>query len=223
MGATSDTAIRIVEAAERLFARGGDEATSLRAITREAGVNVAAVHYHFGGRDGLIRVVLDRQVAPINARRIQLLDAAVATYGESVPVPVLLEAFLRPDLEVLDALRGENPQLARFMGRAYTEPGTAVAGFKDAQFAEITARLVPLLRRALPSVDPAQLAVRLRLVIAIVTTLFATAAPPGGSDPLGVADIEDQLDRLVSFLAPGMAAATAAAPPDWPHPHSHRS
>ncbi|TMR00774.1 helix-turn-helix transcriptional regulator, partial [Actinomadura soli] len=76
MDGAADTRGRIVAAAERLFASGGEEATSLRAITRGAGVNVAAIHYHFGGRDGLLREVLDRYVGPLNRRRLALLDEA---------------------------------------------------------------------------------------------------------------------------------------------------
>jgi hypothetical protein len=38
---------RILDTAERLFAEQGYAATSLRGIIAEAGVNLAAVHYHF--------------------------------------------------------------------------------------------------------------------------------------------------------------------------------
>src|SRR5262245_20834005 len=96
--ARDDTPNRIIAAAERLFAEGGEDATSLRAITREANVNVAAVHYHFGGRDELLRALLDRRLGPLNARRLDLLDEAVAAHGDPPPVEALLAAFLRPDL-----------------------------------------------------------------------------------------------------------------------------
>ena len=49
-----ETRDRILEAAERLFERSGPELTSVRSITAEAGVNVAAVHYHFGSRRDLL-------------------------------------------------------------------------------------------------------------------------------------------------------------------------
>ena len=69
MSDLDDTPARLVAAAERLFAEGGEEATSLRAVTREAISNAAAVHYHFGGRDGLLRAVLDRHLAGRQERR----------------------------------------------------------------------------------------------------------------------------------------------------------
>ena len=86
------TRARLLAAAERLFAKGGEEATSLRAVTREADANVAAVHYHFGGRDGLLREVLNRHIEPINRRRIELLDA-LSSDGHPTALEAVVEAF----------------------------------------------------------------------------------------------------------------------------------
>ena len=96
-GRRDDTASRIINAAERLFIRDGIEATSLRAVTREAGVNVAAIHYYFGSRDELLRAVLDRIIKPLNARRLALLNESVASHhGRPLPVEEILRAFLFP-------------------------------------------------------------------------------------------------------------------------------
>jgi AcrR family transcriptional regulator len=73
--ATADTKDRILDAAEALFARQGFSSTSLRSVIAEAGVNLAAVHYHFGPREELIRAVFARRFDPINRRRIELLTA----------------------------------------------------------------------------------------------------------------------------------------------------
>lgn len=54
-----DTAMRIVLAAVEMVNRGGTGAVTTRAIAREAGVNPAAVNYHFGTRENLISAVLD--------------------------------------------------------------------------------------------------------------------------------------------------------------------
>lgn len=210
---TDDTRARIIATAEQLFAAGGEEATSLRAITREAGVNVAAVHYHFGGRDELLLAVLDRKIGPMNARRLDLLDEAAAAYGDPVPVEALLRAFLRPDLELLAELRASGQvQFCRFIGRAYTQPSAVVASFVDRQFRPVGERVFPMLQRAVPEVDPGELQARMRLVVAMVTVLFATADPAGpaiaglDADVGRSTEIDRQLDRLVAFLSPGLAA-----------------
>lgn len=56
------TKLRLIEAAEKLFAEKSTTSVSIRDITRAANANVAAVNYHFGNRDGLVAAVLGRQV-----------------------------------------------------------------------------------------------------------------------------------------------------------------
>jgi AcrR family transcriptional regulator len=204
-----DTKQRIIEAAFRLFAQGGEEATSLRAITREAGVNVAAVHYHFKGRHELLEAVLNRVVVAPNQRRVEHLHALATRHGGQVPLEELLSAFLRPQLELLSELRPSRVQLARFLGRSYSQPGPAVASFAGRQFESLSSAFHPLLERALPAVSPQTLRLRMQLVIAVITSLFANAAPTGGPPPLGTEDVDEQLARLIAFFAPGLAAPGA--------------
>ncbi len=58
--AQSETVERILDAAEQLFAEKGFAETSLRLITSKAGVNLAAVNYHFGSKKALIQAVFSR-------------------------------------------------------------------------------------------------------------------------------------------------------------------
>ena len=53
----------LLTTAERLFAERGVDAASLRAVMGAAGTNVAAVHYHFGSKDGLVRALIERRSA----------------------------------------------------------------------------------------------------------------------------------------------------------------
>ena len=204
----ADTRARLLAAAERLFAKGGEEATSLRAVTREADANVAAVHYHFGGRAGLLREVLDRHIRPINERRAELLDAACEAAG-SPPLEALIDAFVRPDLEILARLRQSEPQLARFIGRAYSEPSELVVGAAARQFTQTADRFVPLIAARLPELSESELRARLDLMVAIITSLFARATPVGEAPPLGVEGVDAQVARLVPVLASALSAAPA--------------
>ena len=191
MSDLGDTPSRLVAAAERLFAEGGEEATSLRAVTREAISNAAAVHYHFGGRDGLLRAVLDRHLGSRQERRIRLLDKAVEQYGDPVPVPVVLTAVLRPDLELLGKLRKHRVQVARFLGRSFAHRSPVVAG-------------------SMPELSAADLRQRLHLVLDSVAMLYATAPDPGRPGPFDTDDVEEQVRRLVAFASAGVAAPVAA-------------
>ena len=69
------TKAKILDAAEALFMEHGFEATSLRSITAAAGVNLAAVNYHFGSKEELFQAVLTRRLDPMNRERLDLLTA----------------------------------------------------------------------------------------------------------------------------------------------------
>ena len=74
--ATSD---RILDAAERLFALAGIGETSLRAITSEAGTNLASVNYHFGSKEEMILQLL-------RAENDQLLERQSEMFGRDLPL-----------------------------------------------------------------------------------------------------------------------------------------
>src|SRR5579871_5345079 len=101
LGKPVSTKDRILDTAERLFARDGFEATSLRAITAEAGVNLAAVNYHFQSKEALVRAVIGRRMGPVNEKRLAMLDACETAAGDGpLPLEGVLEAFVRPVLEI---------------------------------------------------------------------------------------------------------------------------
>jgi len=86
----------LVSAAEKLFAEGGVGATTIAAVTRAAGQrNKSAVAFHYGGKDGLVRAVLEKHQRRIDMRRTELLDSG-AGFVEALVVP-LAERLDDPD------------------------------------------------------------------------------------------------------------------------------
>ena len=57
-----ETRTRILDAAEELFMQHGFEGTSMRLLTAKAGVNLAAVNYHFGSKDAMVEAVFRRRL-----------------------------------------------------------------------------------------------------------------------------------------------------------------
>ncbi len=49
----------LIETAGSLFAEYGVKAVTTRQIAKESGENIGIIHYHFGGKDGLLDAVLD--------------------------------------------------------------------------------------------------------------------------------------------------------------------
>ena len=60
-----DTRTNLLVTAVRLFARFGYEGVSVRMLAREVGANVAAVGYHFGGKEELYRATCDYVIATL--------------------------------------------------------------------------------------------------------------------------------------------------------------
>lgn len=206
------TRSRLLDAAERLFADRGFHAASVREITELAGANVAAVNYHFGSKEQLLRAVTDRIVAPLNARRRELLATALEA-ATPPSVAAILEAFLRPDIEAMRALDERRP-VVRFVGRIYSDDAPWIRDMATAQFAEVGRSFHSALAAALPDVDEEELTWRLRRVVAVVVNLFATY-PGEGISP---AQAETLIARLVAFLTPAMAAPAPAPNREVPRP-----
>lgn len=198
-----DTRERIIRAAEVLFARDGYAATSMRQITDIAGVNIAAVNYHFGSKENLLTEILDRVVGPINAERLDLLDGAEA--GGSPDLIEVLTAFLLPDLHVLERLSARDPELPRFVARMYTEASGLMERVMGRQFAETQRRFYAAFRAALPQLDPEEIAWRLGCVVGIIVYMFAGVETSGMPSMIG-RDPEQNLARLLSVTAPLMTA-----------------
>jgi AcrR family transcriptional regulator len=97
----SDTRLLIIEAAERLIAERGVHGVSLREVGAEAGQrNTGAVRYHFGSKELLVNAVFQHRMAPINQRRLALLDQLDAE-GDGRTLRGLVEAFAFPLAETL--------------------------------------------------------------------------------------------------------------------------
>ncbi|SDR75738.1 regulatory protein, tetR family [Brevibacterium sandarakinum] len=99
MGIQSDRAREVLlNSAEELFAVHGIDAVSNRRIVDYAGAaNHSAISYHFGGRDGLLRALVERHVAEVALRR----EAYVADLGEAPSIHDLVRCRMGPLFAVL--------------------------------------------------------------------------------------------------------------------------
>jgi AcrR family transcriptional regulator len=204
------TKTRILDAAERLFARNGIEATSLRAITAAAGVNLAAVNYHFQSKEALLHAVIARRLDPMNQRRLAMLDACEAAAGNGPPpLDQVLDALLRP---VVEMVSGPAKEFAPMMSRIFTESSDLTEKVFQKHFSQVTARFFPAFERAIPHVPRAELFWRLLFTFGAVSHTIGGAkvlqAISGGEcDP---SDVEAILPRLESFLLAGLQAPVPA-------------
>ena len=194
----TDTKLRILDAAERLFGENGYAATSLRHIIAEAHVNLAAIHYHFGSKQDLLDQVILRKAGPMNERRLQLLDQYEA---EAAPGPASVEkivtAFILPVL-----LIDKSPQFIKLMGRAHSEG--LMPEISRRHFQPTISRFLSALRRVLPDVPEEELIWKAHFALGALA-ITVTVRPQfyrenAVESPMGIAA------RLVSFVSNGFRA-----------------
>ena len=136
-----ETRTRILDAAEELFMQHGFEGTSMRQLTARAGVNLAAVNYHFGSKDALIEAVFKRRLDPMNAERVAALDA-LEKDGAALASVDIIRAFVVPSLRLIEDAKGGGRNFIRLLGRTYSEPAKAVRALIGQMYAP-TMTLIP--------------------------------------------------------------------------------
>lgn len=201
------TRIRILDAAEELFAHHGFDAVSIRAITDKAKVNSAAIHYHFGSKARLFEAVFKRRIDPINEERRRRLREHAAEVGTGSPsVEKIVAAFIEPYLVQDIGTAKKTAIVRRFLARSDGSVTGKLGSIIASTFDETWTEFVDMLRRALPDVPKKELYWRFFLMI---STLYSASSERdwlkdytgGKCDP---ADVKAMSKSLLPFLIRGM-------------------
>jgi AcrR family transcriptional regulator len=113
---------RIMEAALDLFGERGLTGTTVRDIAKRASVNVAAISYHFGGKDELYRAVAETVIGSIEARaRPRIAPLLEAPPRDAKAAAKALEDFAETMVEVIVGPE-EMRRVARFIIREQMQP-----------------------------------------------------------------------------------------------------
>ena len=198
-----DTKTRILDAAERIFSEDGFDAASLRTITTAAGVNLAAVNYHFHSKEALFSAVVARKATPINQRRIEMLESI----SGKLTAERILDAFLRP---VTDRSEAEIGRFRPLMARLHSAPADLHKRVIEENFAPTFNRFVDALTVALPNASRDDLQLGMFFVVGAMAHAVAwesTIQSFMHKDD----NLESFLTRLTSFAAAGMRSSAAAS------------
>jgi AcrR family transcriptional regulator len=190
----------ILEAAGRIFAQDGFHATTVRRITREAGVNIAAVNYHFH----------DKQELYFRALKLAYQAAARTAGADVAGAPEKrLRAFVQGFLSYL--LDPNRPAWqGRLIAREIAEPSPALDRLVQESVLPVKKRLAGIVRELLGSrASHAQVHLGCCSVIGqclfylhcreMITRLF----PEQGRTPH---DVDALADHIFRFSVAGLAA-----------------
>lgn len=206
----SDTKTRLLDVAEQLFATVGFHPVSVRQLTGAAGVNLAAVNYHFGSKEALLEAVFDRRLIPLNELRRQNLAEVrqtAAAAGIRPEVRAVLCAFIEPTMTFRESDPGAEAFI-RLVGRALAEPDDTIRNTFMARMGPLFTLLFETLADALPHLPRNDLFWRLNFSLGAMSQTMCMA----GRFRIVPAGVELSTDTaaltamLLSFITHGMEA-----------------
>lgn len=202
-----DTIARLFAAAEVLFAEKGQDKVSLRELTKLAGVNVAAVSYHFGSKEGLAKALFERISAKINKERIveleRYLEEARQT-GRRPDLRGLIAIFLDPYVGPGNEAKGL--LLARMMLQQRIFPSAQANKLIQKHFDPWAKRFIEALILACPNVDSDEMYWRYLFMINAVTMTLTDRSKSSrigrlSAGKVDTTDVAELRRALLRFIA----------------------
>ena len=162
---------KLIDAAEILFAEKGFDGVSVRDIAGAAGANIAAINYHFQGKEALYRATLERRLISKRDRILSALERDVAA-ADGHPSPErLIRTFVRVYLE--DALETPEAEIAmRLIAREIIEPQYGTETICGELIGPVHRGFAGILARAMPDLPERQVFMILGSLIAQVVHFF---------------------------------------------------
>ncbi len=199
---------KILDAAEILFADKGFNGTSLREITSQAEVNLAAVNYHFGSKKELIKAVMSRYMNELSPR----LESVLGELCSDEVKPSLIEvfsAFIEPLLHLNSFKENGTSTFLQLLGRGYTDSQGFLRWFLTTQYPNVIASFTQAVHKAYPELSPEEMFWRLHFTMGtIVFTMSSTEAliDIAQNDFNRDVDISGVIKQVIPYVAAGVGA-----------------
>lgn len=199
------TISKYMDAAESLFVRLGYEATSIRAISSRAKMNLGTVVYHWGTKEALFRAVCLRLFSDIVEEQVRRLKffAGQSDVLSREDLGAVLRALVEPPLLMPeDAGTAERTRL--LYGRALTDPSPVALRVTTDIFGEATELFRSSVRRCLSDLDESTF--HWRYVCAVGAFLIAQSFEERFSYALGLSNMEPDWKMVAEEIVQSMAA-----------------
>lgn len=191
---------RLIDATRDLLAERGEADVSLRAITEAAGANVAAVSYHFGSKDALVRAAIEQAIERLADEQVDGLRAL-----DDPTLREIAEAWTRPVVRAVAASPCHDHVFMRVVGRALSTCTGERRQQVAAQSAEAEEELLRRLRVLMPALDDDELRFRVAAAGSILNFVTTGAADLDGRPA-------EEIERLLVPVVAGALGACAARP-----------
>lgn len=198
---------KILDAAESLFADKGFNGTSLREITSQAEVNLAAVNYHFGSKKELIKAVMSRYMNELSPR-LELALIAVCEQDSPSLIEVF-SAFIDPLLSLNEFKNNGTSNFLQLLGRGYTDSQGFLRWFLTTQYPGVIDNFVIAVQKAYPALGAEEMFWRLHFTMGtVVFTMSSSDAliDIAKSDFERELQISDVIKNVIPYVAAGVGA-----------------
>jgi len=200
------TKTKIIDVAERLFAEKSIDGVSIRMIVAEAEVNLAAIHYHFGSKEDLLKAVLHRFVDRVNNQRLTLLDE-LERANETLEVEQIIGAFLIPVSKWVKQEPEKIKSAMKIVSQIHSDPMRFQNIVGDI-FGEVARRFLIAFKQAMPELSETELTWRFKFMLG---SMFAIVTNAPLSKKLGMTgapqnDMKKSLTYVANFVAAGFRA-----------------
>ncbi len=206
----SKTARQIQKAAEALFAEQGFGETTMRQITHAASVNLAAVNYHFGSKQGLIQAVAEKYLTPFTGHLSDAVSTCQYVHADmTVSTEELLEMLMRALLHVHQSNGYALAIFSRLMDLSYAPGQEELRDFLIERYSESMQAFLELLRKDAAPMQDDEFFWRLHFLLgSMIFTLsnYHTLTHLDKRENDKSAQVERVLHRMIPVLTAGFLA-----------------
>lgn len=199
-----ETAERLLDAAERLFAQYGYDGVGMRKLADEARVNLGAATYHYGSKKALFIETFMRRFRLANAERLRLLREAEAdAKGKPLTAEKIVDCMVRPPY----LLGLEHPSFHSLLARNLFMPPPFLHAALHREIEPTHRVFVAALRRSLPEV-PEDLLL-LRIMFSMGAMIMFSVQMGKRNAPRGPKLEDSLLKEIARFVAAGLRSDPA--------------
>jgi AcrR family transcriptional regulator len=199
---------KILDAAEQFFADKGFNGTSLREITGQAEVNLAAVNYHFGSKKELIKAVMSRYMNEL-APKLEKSLLALCERDNTPDLEQVFTAFVDPLLSLNVFKDNGTSNFLQLLGRGYTDSQGFLRWFLTTQYPNVITYFTNAVQKAYPELSAEEMFWRLHFTMGtVVFTMSSSDAliDIAQSDFDKNIDIAGVIKQVIPYVAAGVAA-----------------
>ena len=198
---------RLLDAAEGLFSEKGFDGTHVREITSQAKCNLAAVNYHFGGKEKLYSEVFRRHMVAMREVRIASVEKVMSQTDHEPTLEELIRGFATAFIEPLIE-QSSGRRFMKLMVREMSDPRLPRKMFVEQLAAPTLSALGKAMAKLYPGLDQKKIVLLIMSIIGQLVHVIRLNEMFDLEDFVGAPapTLAEMVDHIVEFSTSGIRA-----------------